>query len=95
MDSNRQTVSFLRRRFDRIGFRPQSRLGQSFLIDLNLLDLIVRVADVQPTDVVLEVGAGTGSLTARLAARAAAVVSVELDQQLASLAAEQLQSCRM
>jgi 16S rRNA (adenine1518-N6/adenine1519-N6)-dimethyltransferase len=92
MDSKRQTVSFLRRRFDRLGFRPQSRLGQNFLIDLNLLDLIVRVADVQPTDVVLEIGGGTGSLTVRLAERAAAVVSVELDGQLAKLAAEQLRS---
>jgi 16S rRNA (adenine1518-N6/adenine1519-N6)-dimethyltransferase len=92
MDSKRQTVSFLRRRFDRIGFRPQSRLGQNFLIDLNLLDLIVRTADLRPTDVVLEVGAGTGSLTTRLAEHAAAVVSVELDARSAALAADQLRS---
>ena len=42
--------------------------------------------------VILEIGAGTGSLTVRLAERAAAVVSVELDGQLVKLAAEQLKS---
>lgn len=90
MDPQRQTASFLRQRFQLVGFRPQSRLGQNFLIDLNLLDVVLRAADIQPHDVILEVGGGTGSLTARLAQRAAAVVSVELDAQLAQLAAEQL-----
>ncbi len=90
MDSQRQTASFLRQRFRQIGFRPQSRLGQNFLIDLNLLEVILRAADVQPHDVILEVGGGTGSLTARLAERAAAVVSVELDAQLAQLASDEL-----
>ena len=90
MDPQRQTASFLRQRFQLVGFRPQSRLGQNFLIDLNLLDVVLRAADIQPHDVVLEVGGGTGSLTTRLAQRAAAVVSVELDAQLAQLAAEQL-----
>jgi 16S rRNA (adenine1518-N6/adenine1519-N6)-dimethyltransferase len=94
MDSARQTIRFLKQRFDEVGFRPQSRLGQNFLIDLNLLDLIVRVADLQPTDVVLEVGAGAGSLTTRLAETATAVVTVEMDPLLAHLAAEQLRSCK-
>ncbi len=91
MDASRQTVRFLKQKFAEVGFRPQSRLGQNFLIDLNLLDFLVRVADVQPSDVVLEIGAGTGSLTTRLAAQAAAVVSVEMDPLLARLAAEQLE----
>jgi 16S rRNA (adenine1518-N6/adenine1519-N6)-dimethyltransferase len=54
-------------------------MGQNFLIDLNLLDLVVRTAEVTRDDCVLEVGTGTGSLTTRLAAAAGAVFTVELD----------------
>ena len=90
MSSKKQTVSFLRGRFQEVGFRPYAKHGQNFLIDLNLLDLLVRAADVGPSDVVLEIGAGTGSLTARLVERAAHVVTVEIDPHLAELALEQL-----
>ncbi len=89
MTANKQTVSFLRRKFQEIGFQPYARHGQNFLIDLNLLDLLVRAADVQATDVVLEVGTGTGSLTVRLAEHAGAVVTVEIDPHLAQMAQEQ------
>ncbi len=86
----RQTLSFLRRRFAETGIRPHTRLGQNFLIDLNLLGVLVEAAAVEPNDVVLEVGTGTGSLTARLAERAAAVVTVEVDPAMFQLASEQL-----
>jgi 16S rRNA (adenine1518-N6/adenine1519-N6)-dimethyltransferase len=89
MTLNKQSVSFLRHKFREVGFQPYAKRGQNFLIDLNLLDLLVRVADVQPNDVVLEVGTGTGSLTTRLAERAGAVVTVEIDPHLAQLAREQ------
>jgi 16S rRNA (adenine1518-N6/adenine1519-N6)-dimethyltransferase len=58
------------------------RLGQNFLADPNLLDAIVRDAAVGPDDVVLEVGAGEGVLTERLAARAAHLHTVEIDRGL-------------
>lgn len=58
------------------------RLGQNFLADPNLLDAIVRDAALAPADVVLEVGAGEGVLTERLAAVAAHVHSVEIDRGL-------------
>ncbi|MDX6623320.1 MAG: rRNA (adenine1518-N6/adenine1519-N6)-dimethyltransferase [Solirubrobacterales bacterium] len=58
------------------------RLGQNFLADPNLLDAIVRDAELAPADVVLEVGAGEGVLTERLAAAAAQVHSVEIDRRL-------------
>lgn len=89
MSSKKQTVSYLRRRFHEAGFSPHARHGQNFLIDLNLLDLITRVADLQPDDVVLEVGTGTGSLTVRLAEMAGHVITVELDPHLAQIAMEQ------
>jgi 16S rRNA (adenine1518-N6/adenine1519-N6)-dimethyltransferase len=58
------------------------RLGQNFLADPNLLDAIVRDAALAPDDVVLEVGAGEGVLTERLAAAAAHVHTVEIDRGL-------------
>lgn len=58
------------------------RLGQNFLVDTNLLDAIVRDARLEPSDVVLEVGAGEGPLTERLAAVAAHVHAIELDRGL-------------
>jgi 16S rRNA (adenine1518-N6/adenine1519-N6)-dimethyltransferase len=58
------------------------RLGQNFLADPNLLDAIVRDAALDASDVVLEVGAGEGVLTERLAAAARHVHTVELDRGL-------------
>jgi 16S rRNA (adenine1518-N6/adenine1519-N6)-dimethyltransferase len=58
------------------------RLGQNFLADPNLLDAIVRDAAVGPADVVLEVGAGEGVLTGRLAGAASHVHALELDRGL-------------
>ena len=85
-----QTLSFLKRRFEESGIFAQKRLGQNFLIDTNLQNLLVRAADIQANDVVLEVGTGTGSLTVLLAKDAAAVVTVEIDPQLFQLAGEEL-----
>lgn len=87
---SRQTKSFLLERFREMGIAPATRHGQNFLIDLNLVDLIVKSAELGPRDVVLEVGTGTGSLTAMMARQAAAVVTVEIDGHLFELASEQL-----
>jgi 16S rRNA (adenine1518-N6/adenine1519-N6)-dimethyltransferase len=73
-----------------MGIRPATRHGQNFLIDLNLQRLIVDAAELTPGDVVLEIGTGTGALTAMMAPRAAAVVTVEIDAHLFELASEQL-----
>ena len=87
-----QTQSFLMERFSRAGISPRTQLGQNFLVDLNLVRVLVRAAGLGPDDVVLEVGTGTGSLTALMAAEAAAVVTVEVDKELFRLASEQLRS---
>lgn len=63
--------------------RPAARLGQHFLADSNLLEAIVRDADLDPSDVVLEIGGGEGALTEQLAPRAAHVHVIELDGALA------------
>jgi 16S rRNA (adenine1518-N6/adenine1519-N6)-dimethyltransferase len=87
---SRQTKSFLIQRFHEMGIAPATRHGQNFLIDLNLVDLLVNSAELGPQDVVLEIGTGTGSLTAMMAQRAAAVVTVEIDAHLYELASELL-----
>jgi 16S rRNA (adenine1518-N6/adenine1519-N6)-dimethyltransferase len=86
----RQTKTFLLERFREMGIRPATRHGQNFLIDLNLVQLLVDAAELTDDDVVLEVGTGTGSLTAMMAERAAAIVTVEIDAHLFELASEQL-----
>jgi 16S rRNA (adenine1518-N6/adenine1519-N6)-dimethyltransferase len=64
------------------GIRPNRELGQNFLIDSNLLDVIARAAELGPGDVVLEVGGGLGVLSEHLAERAAHVHVVEVDRRL-------------
>lgn len=70
------------RRMRQFGIRPDRGLGQSFLIDSNLLDVIGRAADLGGDDVVLEVGGGLGVLSEHLAERARHVHVVELDRRL-------------
>jgi 16S rRNA (adenine1518-N6/adenine1519-N6)-dimethyltransferase len=60
----------------------QRELGQNFLIDRNILDVIARLAAVSPADVVLEVGGGPGVLSAHLAARVSHLHVVEVDGRL-------------
>lgn len=61
---------------------PSRQLGQHFLVDDNILGVIGRLAELEPSDVVLEVGPGPGGLTEYLADRVAGVHAVELDRRL-------------
>jgi 16S rRNA (adenine1518-N6/adenine1519-N6)-dimethyltransferase len=88
MSAPRQTLSYLRSLLESHGIRPKNKLGQNFLIDLNLLDLIVRTAELAKEDLVLEVGSGTGTLTGRVAEAAGAVVAVEVDADFCALTRE-------
>ncbi|MBP8910920.1 MAG: ribosomal RNA small subunit methyltransferase A [Phycisphaerae bacterium] len=72
------------------GVVPNRRLGQHFLVDLNLMRLVVDSAGIGPCDVVLEIGTGTASLTEALAEQAGQVVTVELDPTLAGIARSRL-----
>jgi 16S rRNA (adenine1518-N6/adenine1519-N6)-dimethyltransferase len=66
-----------------LGVRPSRKLGQNFLIDDNMLEAMVRQAEPQPGEPVLEVGPGTGVLTRKLLAAGCHVTAVELDHRLA------------
>jgi 16S rRNA (adenine1518-N6/adenine1519-N6)-dimethyltransferase len=82
----RQTLTWLAHLLQDRGLKPKNKLGQNFLIDLNLLDLLVRTAELTREDLAIEIGTGTGSLTARLAEHAGAVFSVEIDPAFHALA---------
>ena len=85
-----QTLSEIRDLLASAGLRPHKKLGQNFLIDGNLMTKIVEAAGLDPHDTVLEIGAGTGSLTEMLLERADHVVAVELDRGLAELLTDRL-----
>lgn len=88
-----QTQSYLRELLAERGLHPRASLGQCFLVDLNLLDLLVASGELNDRDFVLEIGAGTGSLTRRLAAAAGHVLAVEIDSHFHTLAQETVQDC--
>ncbi len=80
-----QTKRVIAALLDEAGLRPLKQYGQHFLIDGNLMRKLVAAAELQPQDVVLEVGPGTGGLTELLLEKAAHVVAVEIDRGLASV----------
>ena len=84
--SERQTLTYLKKKFDASRIQPQTKFGQNFLIDLNLVEMIASTAELTRRDVVLEVGTGMGSLTTIMAAQAGHVVTVEIDRYLAPMA---------
>jgi 16S rRNA (adenine1518-N6/adenine1519-N6)-dimethyltransferase len=65
-----------------IEFKTKKRLGQNFLRDESVLDTILSHADIQPSDTVLEIGAGLGILTDNLSEKAGEVISLEIDPGL-------------
>ncbi len=87
-DVLRQTRSYLMSLFSERGFNPRGDLGQNFLIDVNLIEFIVRSANLTPHDVALEVGSGTGGMTAFLAQSAGKVISIDIDRNMFELAQE-------
>jgi 16S rRNA (adenine1518-N6/adenine1519-N6)-dimethyltransferase len=72
------------------GIRPDRRLGQTFLDDRNMIAKIIAVLDVQKDDAVIEIGAGTGIMTAEIAKKAGKVVALEIDPYLISILEERL-----
>ena len=66
----------------RHGFKFTKSLGQNFLIDDNIVDKIVAGAGIGPSDKIIEVGPGIGTLTREMASRAGALMAVEIDKNL-------------
>ena len=85
-----QTLSEIRALLADAGLSPQQRLGQHFLIDLNLLRKVAAAAELNPADTVLEIGPGTGSLTELLLEAGVRVVAVEIDRGLQAILRKRL-----
>ena len=73
---------------ERFGLATKYRLGQNFLVQDHIIEKIVQLAEVQPTDVLVEVGPGLGTLTVALLDNACAVCSLEADSELEQVLAE-------
>lgn len=69
---------------------PKKSLGQNFLHDPNALEKIVATAEIMPEDVVVEIGPGTGTLTAVLAQQARHVFSIEIDERMRPILEDEL-----
>lgn len=87
MTSPREVVHFM----SRYGLKPQSALGQNFLIDGNIVQKITTAAGLSPGEGVLEIGPGAGALTMNLARLGARVLALELDRGLVRLLEDILQ----
>jgi len=72
------------------GVSPNKRLGQNFFIDMNLLGLLLKNAAINHSDIVLEIGTGTGTLTEELIKTAGIVVCVEYDSTMAKITASRV-----
>ncbi len=83
-------ANLYRRLLRQVGFRPRKSLGQHFLIDKTILRRILSAAELNPGDIVIEVGPGLGVLTEALARRGAQVVAVEVDSRLVGLLEKRL-----
>lgn len=69
----------------RHGLSPKKALGQNFLVDPRVQDRIVAAAQIAPDDVVVEIGAGLGALTARLGQACRRVIAIDRDAQLVDI----------
>lgn len=62
-----------------MGIKPKKSLSQNFLIDKNILDIIIKSADITKEDIVLEIGSGPGVVTFEIIKKAKKVIAVEID----------------
>ena len=74
-----------RQQLDTYDIQPKKSLGQNFMHDPNTLEKIASTAEIMPDDVVVEIGPGTGALTAKLAEMSRHVMAIELDDRLQPL----------
>lgn len=78
-------MTSLPKQLKELGIRPKKSLGQHFVHDPNILRKVIDAASLEPEDVVVEIGAGLGSLTEPLAQRVKKVYALEIDSSLADV----------
>jgi 16S rRNA (adenine1518-N6/adenine1519-N6)-dimethyltransferase len=72
------------------GIKPNKKLGQSFLIDVNVINRIADASNISHKDIVVEIGAGIGVLTENIARKAKKVIAVEIDRNLVEVLNDKL-----
>ncbi len=82
MDSIFNETKFLMKKY---GITANKKLGQNFLIDENVIDSIVNASEITDEDLVIEIGPGLGTLTAKLLEKAGKVICIELDDRMISI----------
>ncbi len=87
LSSHSATMDLVKRH----GFKFTKSLGQNFLIDDNIVDKIVAGAGIGPSDKIIEVGPGIGTLTREMASRAEALMAVEIDKNLIPILTDTLE----
>jgi len=90
--SARSLLAETRKLLRRFGLQPRKGLGQHFLIDGEVLELVTSAAELNPGDVIMEIGPGLGILTRELARQAGQVIAIELDSNLAVILKQTLAS---
>ncbi len=86
-------MTSLKQELREYGFFPKKRLGQHFLVDRNILNKVVRTAQVGREDIVLEVGPGLGEMTKVLADLVKRVIAIEIDAGLVEILRKKLADC--
>ncbi len=80
----------IKKKFKEYKIFPSKRLGQNFLVDENILRKIVKTAEIKKEDEILEIGAGIGNLTKKLAKRAKKVFAIEKDKRMIEILKKEL-----
>lgn len=73
--------------------QPKKSLGQNFLVDQNIRRKIIDSLELKDTDIILEIGAGRGELTALIAPKVAKIYALEIDRRLQTSLAGSLSGC--
>jgi len=81
----------IRQELKKYGLIPRKYLGQHFLVDQNILNKVIRTAQIDKRDVVLEVGSGLGEMTLALARQAKKVIAIEIDPKLVEILKKKLE----
>ncbi len=76
----------------KISLKPNKLLGQNFLIDKNIIKKIINAAQIEPEDIILEIGPGKGKLTRQLIKKAKKVIAVEKDPRLTNFLKQEFQN---
>lgn len=83
-------MTSIKRELSEHGLFPRKRLGQHFLVDPNILNKVIRTAEVGKEDLVLEVGPGLGGMTLALAREVKKVIAIEIDRKLVAILKEKM-----